>query len=215
MKTILTILLLFIAFLSSSYSQEINVWQKGVKLPTKFSTLEVDSIRITPCDTSLYDLDGCDLDIDTVIVNVACGNLVSVQTNFDGTPSFIKYTIYDTTGTVIFTAYNSSQITFTLPGTGVFYGLVEANCGGGDKPGGDDDEESFEIINTAPTADFSLSYAFAMATGYVQKNISTTDNSQETGLLTYSWKVTDLASGTFSTYNIMEPNYSLIANKKY
>lgn len=173
-----------------------------------------DSIQ-TECDTSTVDKSGCDVDIDTTLVTVGCGGNVNVKPIFDGTPSSITYTIYDTSGNVILTASNIPDYTFTLPGTGIYYGIVKASCGGGEGNGGDEDEEAFEIINSAPVADFSLKSKCACSGGVATRIISTTDNSQEDGILTYSWAIKDIATGIITTYNIPEPSYNLLAKKQY
>ncbi|MGD1047040.1 MAG: PKD domain-containing protein, partial [Bacteroidota bacterium] len=168
------------------------------------------------CDTTDdYDYSGCDLDIDTTIVSVSCGNLVNVQPVFDGTPSYIKYTIYDSVGTELFTAYNTPQYSFTLPGPGLYYGVVEASCDGGDDQGGDEDEDVFEINNLAPVADFSLESVCSCANGVAQRSVSSQDYSNGDGLLSYLWKVTDVATGNITTYTIDQPSFVLDSRKNY
>jgi hypothetical protein len=173
-----------------------------------------DSALVT-CDSSTLDLSGCDIDIDSTIVSVACGGVVSVKPLIDGTPSSIKYTIYDSVGNIILTASDIPQYDFVLPGYGIYYGLIEVSCGGGELNGGDEDEEAFEIINSAPIADFVLESKCDCIAGSSQRTITTVDNSNEEGVLNYSWKVKDLATGNIASYNVAEPSYILSADKKY
>lgn len=206
MKYILTLSVLCLLS-ETSYSQHISIWQKGNREPIRYDANTVDSITVAPCDTSIYDMDGCDIDIDTTIVNVTCGGLVNVSSIFDGNPSVIKYVIYNANGDVIFMSSGSASITFMLPGQGVFYGTVEVSCGGGERLGGDDDEDAFEIINSAPSANFNYTNAFAYTTSGPIRNVAIANYSEATPL-TYSYTVKELATGIITTFNTSEPTFA-------
>lgn len=167
------------------------------------------------CNAPVSIEEDCVVDIDTTIVKVSCGNIVDIKSIFDGTPSIIKYTIYDSVGQVVFTTSNTAQFTFTLPGPGIFYGVTEVSCGGGDEQGGDEDEDVFEIINLPPVADFRLNSAFSCVNGKAQRTVSTLDYSNEEGSLSYSYVVTEKSSGAVMTYNAAEPTMVLDAKKAY
>jgi hypothetical protein len=172
-----------------------------------------DSILLA-CDTSKYDVEGCDVDIDTTIVTVGCGGIVTVTPAFSGRPSLIKYTIYDTAGVVILSALNTPSYSFTLPYSGVFYGTVETNCMGGIENGGDEDIEAFEIVSIDPQADFETSSTYKCIGGICERTVTTTDYSND-GSLSYLWTVKDLSTSITTSYTVAEPNFVLDAKKKY
>lgn len=93
--------------------------------------------------------------------------------------------------------------------------MVEASCGGGDANGGDEDEDVFEIVNLAPVADFRLSSTFNCVAGQAQRAVTTLDYSNLEGALSYSYKLTDVASGTSSTYTVSQPFFTVDAKKAY
>ncbi len=194
-------------------AQEITVYERG-SAPHIYNARNVDSIRFAPCDTVDHDYDGCDIFIDSVNVNVLCGNQVSVAAVFDGTPSDVVWSIYDMEGSKIITGTHTNQFIFTLPGPGVYYGTVEASCGGGDANGGDEDEEAFEIINQAPVADFSLTSYLSCEDTICIRTIETTDYSQEDNL-SYTYTVKDLGTGVTTIYNTAQPTYSLDPGRSY
>lgn len=167
------------------------------------------------CNISTSIEEDCVIDIDTTIVKVSCGNIVNISSIFDGTPSLVTCTVYDSIGNIVFTALNTPTLTFTLPGTGIFYGVVEASCGGGDANGGDEDEDVFEIINLAPVADFRLSSTFNCVAGQPQRSVATLDYSNQEGTLSYLYKVTDVLGGTSSTYTSAQPFFTVDAKKAY
>jgi hypothetical protein len=169
------------------------------------------------CDQSVTeDKEDCIIDIDTTIVKVSCGNIVDIQCIFDGSPDFVKYTLYDSIGQIVFaTTTNTTQFSTTLPGTGIFYGVVEVSCGGGDDKGGDEDEDVFEIVNLSPVADFRLSTTTICVNGQSQRNIVTTDYSNQEGELSYLYTVTETSTGSSNTYNVSQPNIVLDAKKAY
>lgn len=167
------------------------------------------------CNAATNIEDDCAVDIDTTIVTVSCGNLVDIKSVFDGTPSAIKYIIYDSTGVVVFTTSNTSQFLFTLPSAGIFYGVVEISCGGGTTKGGDEDEDVFEIINLAPVADFRLNSAFSCISGNPTRTVNTLDYSNEEGTLSYLYKVTDIKSLVTTTYTTAQPTFIVDSKKAY
>ena len=168
-----------------------------------------------PCAASPLPEEDCVVSIDTTIVKVLCGNVVDIQSIIEGNPSTIKYTIYDSTGTVIFTTSNTTAFSFTLPGNGVFYGTLEVSCGGGDRLGGDEDEDVFEIINSTPVADFNVNSKCTCVNGVANRNATIEDLSNEAGAITYNYIVTDVAASTANTYTTAQPTLSLDPKKAY
>lgn len=212
MKVLLAICA-FVLFAAELNAQDIKIYEKGSKLPVLFPFNTLDSLSIDPCDTSIYDLTGCDLDIDTTILSVTCGNVVNVSSQFDGTPSFIKYTIYDSSGTVIFSSTGSATISFMLPQYGIYYGIVEVSCG--DPKTGDEDESAFEIINTAPIADFDVATTFVPSTGAPTRNVSLSDFSQVDGVATFAYEVKERATGLITTHTSANPTFATDVRKGY
>ena len=155
----------------------------------------------------------CDVDIDSVIASVGCANAASVQIQCDGIPTTVRYDVWDAQNNLVYTQTTTSlSVAFVLPSAGVFYGMVTVSCGARDKDDGDDDEDYFELVNSAPVADFDISSSYTCVGGNCNRTISTHDYSGGDASLTYSWRVKDLFTGAISTYTSQEPQYAVGAN---
>lgn len=215
MKILAILIGALIAFATGARAQVLEIHSPDPKIDQRIELTKIDSITIDKCDTNIYDLEGCDLDIDSVKVDVQCGT-VSCTAYFSGSPSYIKWTIYDVEGNVILTSIGSSNISFILPTYGSYYGTLEASCGGGDDNDGDEDEDAFEIDYNLPTAEFTLTeHVTQISNVYVLELYPA--NTSSASAVSFLWTVKDAATNaTVATSTLETPVFSgLDPNKNY
>ncbi|MEO5929055.1 MAG: hypothetical protein ABIR47_03895 [Candidatus Kapaibacterium sp.] len=215
MKILYMILGALIAFAISARAQTLSIHSGDKTINQKIQLSAIDSITIDKCDTIIYDMSGCDVDIDSIDVGVHCDS-ISLLAHIEGIPSVIAWTIYDIDGNVIMTFSGSANVSLTLPTHGSYYGMLHVSCGGGDRQGGDEDDDAFEIDYNLPTAQFDLTaHTRALGSGFVldlmPENLSTGSDP------VYTWVVTDSATGaTVATSALETPVFSgLNATKTY
>ncbi|MEP7218458.1 MAG: PKD domain-containing protein, partial [Bacteroidota bacterium] len=207
MKIIYIAFCALIALAIQAHTQTLSIHSTDTTINQKIQLSSIDSITIDKCDSVLYDLGGCDVDIDSVDVALQCGT-VYLTAHIDGSPSVIEWTIYDVDGNVVLANTGTAGFSFTLPAHGSYYGTLEISCGGGDERGGDQDEEAFEIDYNLPTAQFDLQ-AHTTQTGSGFSLDLLPQNQSSGSSPTYVWRVIDSITGsTVTTSTVETPIFS-------
>ncbi|MDB5035472.1 MAG: hypothetical protein JWQ98_2713 [Chlorobi bacterium] len=215
MKILYTFLGVLIAFAMQTHAQTLSIHSADKTINQKIQLSAIDSITIDKCDSVIYDLDGCDVDIDSIDVGIHCDS-INLLAHIEGMPSIIRWTIYDVDGNAVLVLNGSPSVSFTLPTHGSYYGTLEVSCGGGERNGGDEDEDAFEIDYNLPTAHFDLTaHTRASGSGFVL-DLMPENLSDGSGPM-YDWTVIDSANGaTVGTSTLENPVFSgLNATKTY